>query len=380
MTQPEIGRRSLLRAALVPALAPLPVLSRPARAQAPLRITDLAGRTVTLPRPARRIVLQQARHVLALSLLHPDPVSLIVGWGGDLRQMNPPDYASVRARFPAADAVPLVGRNTLDTLSIEMVVASRPDAVVLSRGGGGGGDAAALADRLSGYGIPTVVVDFFVNPLRDTPRSIEVLGTLLGQEERARAFGAFHAERLARITERLAGVTVRPSLFMHAHAGGTTCCASPGRGAFDSFIRAAGGTNIGAEILPGLMGEVSLEQVLTRNPDVYVATGGPFAGRGGIAMGAGVAPDTALRDLRAVLTKDRLVGLPAVTGGRAHAMWHGFNDTPAHIMVVEALARALHPTIFADLDPAATQAELNRRFLSIPMEGTYWANLPGGRG
>ncbi len=375
MTPPAIGRRSLLRALPVSALALAAI--RPAGTEAPVQATDLTGRTVTLPRPARRVVLGQARHVFALALLHPDPVSLVVGWGGDLRQMNPPDYATVRARFPAADAVPLVGRNTPDTLSAEAVIALQPDLVVLSRGGSRGG-APEIAERLNGFGVPTVVVDFFTDPLRETPRSIDLLGALTGAADRARAFKDFYEARLARIADGLAGISARPGVFIHAHAGGVPCCASPGTGVFDAFVRATGGRHLGAELLPGVTGQVTLEQVLAQDPEVYVATAGPFAGRGGVPAGAGVAPEAARRALRAMLAREKLTSLTALGAGRAHAMWHGFNDTPAHIVAVEALARAIHPGRFGNLDPVATQAELNRRFLSVPMEGAYWVDL--GRG
>jgi iron complex transport system substrate-binding protein len=329
---------------------------------------------VTLPHAARRIVLGQARHVLALSLLHPDPVSLVAGWAGDLRQMNPPDYASVRARFPAADAIPLIGRNTVETLSVEAIVAAQPDVVVLSRGGNSG-DSTDLAARLNGYGVPTVVVDFFVNPMRDTARSVAILGELIGAEDRAQEFARFYEARLKRIAERVAGVADRPRVFVHAHAGGTPCCDSPGRGTFDGFVRFAGGRHLGSELLPGVHGKVAVEQLLASDPEVYVATGGPFTGRGGFPLGAGVEAAEARRELRAVLRRERLDGLTAVGTGRAHGMWHGFNDTPAHIVLIEAFARAIHPGLFADIDPAATQAELNRRFLSVPMEGAYWVDL-----
>jgi len=360
-------------------LAALPLLAAPrlTRAQGAVRMTDLLGRPVALPRPARRIVLTQARHVLALSLLHPDPVSLLAGWGDDLRRMNPPDYAAVRARFPAADAVPLVGRGQGQGPSLEAIVAARPDLVVLSRGtlavAGAG-----LPDQLAALGVPSVVVDFFADPVRDTRRSMAILGAAIGAEERAAAFEAFYAGRLERVAARLAGVEALPRVMVHAHAGGTPCCASPGRGAFDSMIRLAGGRNIGAEILPGNVGDLALEYVLTQNPDVYVATGGPYGGRGGIRLGPGAEAGAALQDLAEVIGRSRLDTLPAIRNGQAHAIWHGFNDTPAHVVMIEALARWFHPGRCADLDPAATLAELNGRFLSIPMEGAYWVDLPAG--
>ncbi|MDQ1078076.1 ABC transporter substrate-binding protein [Pseudoroseomonas cervicalis] len=369
-----MNRRSLLRG-----LAPLPLVPlaapRLARAQAPIALTDLAGRQLVLPRPARRLVLVQGRHVLALALLHPDPVSLVVGWGDDLRRMNPPDYAALRARFPAADAVPVVARAQGEGLSLEGIIAAAPDLVVFSPGAlrrlG-----PTLPDRLQSLGIPGMAIDFFDDPMRNTRPSIALLGRALGLEERARAFDAFYAEGRQAVAERLAGLAERPTILVHAHAGGTPCCSSPGQGAFDSMIRFAGGHNIGADLLPGSTGELALEYVLGREPQVYLATGGPYAGRGGIPFGPGVTPQAARDALAEVVRREKLDRLAAVRQGRAHAIWHGFNDTPAHLLMLQALARWLHPERCADLDPAATLAALNERFLSVKLEGSLWVDLP----
>ncbi|MCR0983221.1 ABC transporter substrate-binding protein [Roseomonas populi] len=363
-------------------LAALPILAAPSvlRAQGgPIRVTDVTGRQVTLPRLPKRIVLVQARHVLAMALLHPDPVSLVVGWGDDLRRMNPPDYATVRARFPAADAVPVVGRAQGDGLSLENVLAARPDLVILSRAGARGGTN-EMADRIAALGVPAITIDFFADPMRDTRPSMAVLGQVLGQEEKAKAFDALYAGRLERISQRLAGLGAaeRPKVMVHAHAGGTPCCSSPGHGAFDGMVSFAGGRNIGAEMIPGSTGQLALEYVLTQAPDVYVATGGPYGGRGGIPLGPGVDEAEARKALVEVIRRSRMESLAAVRGGRAHAIWHGFNDTPAHVVMLEALARWFQPARCGDLDPAATVAELNARFLSIPMEGAHWVSLPPG--
>ncbi|WP_160939451.1 ABC transporter substrate-binding protein [Teichococcus coralli] len=368
-------RRALLSA--LP-LAALPGRGKGAGAEASPQIRDILGRGVQLPRPPRRIVLTQARHVLAMALLHPDPVSLVVGWGDDLRRMNPPDYASVRARFPQADAVPVIARGQGEGLSLEAIVAARPELVVFSLG-----TLRALGetmpDRLAAFGIPSAVIDFFSDPMATTRPSMHLLGQVLGRPERAAAFEAFYTERLQGIAARLEGpAQARPAVFIHAHAGGTSCCSSPGKGAFDSMVSFAGGHNIGADLLPGPVGNVSLEYVIDRDPQVYVATGGPYGGRGGIPLGPGVAPEAAARELAAVIHRERLDVLPAVRQGRAHAIWHGFNDTPAHVVMLEALARWLHPARCGDLDPAATMAALNARFLAIPMQGAHWTDLPAG--
>jgi iron complex transport system substrate-binding protein len=40
--------------------------------------------------------------------------------------------------------------------------------------------------------------------------------------------------------------------------------------------------------------------------------------------------------------------------------------------MIEQLAKWLHPDLFGDLKPEATIAELNDRFLAVPMQGTFW--------
>ena len=65
--------------------------------------------------------------------------------------------------------------------------------------------------------------------------------------------------------------------------------------------------------------------------------------------------------------------------GRAHAVWHGFTDTPAHLVMLELLARWFHPDRLGNIDPAETLRLLNEQFLSIPMRGTFWVDLPALR-
>lgn len=46
--------------------------------------------------------------------------------------------------------------------------------------------------------------------------------------------------------------------------------------------------------------------------------------------------------------------------------------SPWHLLDVEIFARALHPQLFADLDPGKTLEEMNQHFLPLPETGTWW--------
>ena len=347
-----------------------------AQADEPIRLTDLAGREVVLARPARRIVLGAWVSLDALSLIHPDPVSLIVGWAEGGANGIQPDI--LRAKFPAIDQVPVVGRGTLDSISAEAIIARRPDLVVAStfdikRFGSGAAALPPILARLEAAGIPVAIVDFFLDPLAHTEPSLSILGRLVGRAGEAEAFIRFYRGRLDRIADRLAMAKPAPrSLFFHAFATRPDCCFTAGPGSIDGLIRAAGGSNVGAERLTAPVGQLSIEHLLSRNPDIYVASA--IGGASGFVLGPGIAADRAAQGFASLLQRPELAALGAVSGRRAHGLWHLFVHTPAHIVAVELLAKWLHPELFADIDPRATLGEINGRFLAAPLTGTFWVD------
>jgi len=334
-----------------------------------IRVTDLAGREVVLKEPAKRIVLGAWVSLDALSLLHPDPVSLLAGWAeGGANTVQP---SILRGKFPAIDRVPVVGRGSFDAIGIEPIIANRPDLVLLSRFDAYryGSEAATGIAQLEAAGIQVAIVDFFLDPLTSTEPSLRILGKLIGREAQAEAFIAFYREHLGRIAARLEKTGLeRPSVFLHAFAARPECCFSAGPGTIDGFIRLAGGLNIGAEMIPGPVGQLSLEFVLTRNPRVYVATTtSDNADPEAFALGPAVSAERATRSFATRLARRDLASLDAVAQGRAHGLWHLFVHTPVHVAAIEALARWQHPELFFDVDPDDTLRKINSRFLAAPL-------------
>lgn len=353
----------------------------PATAQ-PIQVTDILGRQITLPAPAKHVVLAQARHFQLLSLLTPDPAAILAGWSDEYKTSFAPDYRLALKRFPRLAEVPIVGRHTPDSFSIETTLGLHPDLVIMAPpfagvSPGGSPSQSPILERLQAAGVPVLVIDFFTRPMENTIPSLQALGKALGREAQAQAFIAFYRQHMQAVAQGLAGLpeSGRPPVFLHAFAGAMDCCNSPGTGTFNEMIQYAGGHNIAADVLKTPTGKLNFEYVNARQPQVYIATGTGSSTRSGLAIGAGVSEAQARESLVRIIHDNRLDALPAVRSGNSHGIWHAFNDTPLHVILIEAMARWFHPNRFADLDPAQTLRTVNQRFLAVPLQGTYWVNL-----
>jgi len=346
-------------------------------------ITDIAGREVRLPKPAKRVVLSQARYLPILGLIHPDPVSILAGWSDEFKTFYSNDYQAYKKKFPAIESIPIVGKQGPNTFSVEKSLAVRPDLVILTAAFAGlspGVDqkSSHLIRHFEDAGIPVLIVDFFIDPLKNTEPSLRTLGLALGRSEQAEAFIAFYREHLTKVAERTKDVLLpRPSVLVHVHAGLTECCNSPGTGTFNDMVTLAGGHNIGRDVLNRTTGTLSFEYVNSRNPAVYVATG-TGVGRGpktGLSIGAGIENSSAVASLERITSSPELSSLNAVRAGRVHGIWHGFNDSPLHVIFIEALASWINPNLFHDVSANETLDEINRRFAAVPYDGTFLVSL-----
>ena len=393
------GTRRLAAALLASATAGLFMLQTPAAvaqnspstpsqarqaAQGPITVTDVLGRKVTLKAPAKRVILTQARHLPVMALLTPDPVSILAGWSDEFRTSFSREYQNYLERFPAIAKVPLVARHTADSFSVEQTMALRPDLVVLTARFAGGTDRESVENslmmkRFAAAGIPVLVVDFFVKPLENTVPSLKALGEAIGQPQRTAEFIDFYQRHMKGVADRLKDLPAssHPPVLVHAHAGSTDCCNSPGQGTFNEMIRYAGGHNIGADVLKTQTGKLSFEYINSRNPQVYIATGTGSGKRAsqGLHIGTGVTEDDARSSLQAVIDGNRLTALSAVRNGNAHGIWHAFNDSPLHVVFIEALAGWIHPDRVDEQSARKTLDEINRRFLTVPLSGTYLVDL-----
>lgn len=355
-------------------------------AQAAQTVTDLAGRSVTVPDQVQRVVLGEGRYLPALAILEGDEVvARLAGLLPDFEKTDPAGYAQYLERFPALAEVPRVGHASADSFSLESVLALGADLAIFSvEGHGPGAHNRVLIDRLERAGVAVVFVDFRQDPLVNTPRSMSVLGRVLGREAEARRFNDFYRRELARVTEVVRTIPPEqwPTVFLHSRVGlHDTCCETMVHGMMGLFLEAAGGRNVAADRIPGVSGVLNLEYLIADQPDRYVATAigstglaTPVAQQPYVVLGAGVPEATARASLRRIIERPGLAALKAVRERRAFAIWHHFYNTPLNVVAVQALARWLHPERLGHLAPEQTLAAFYEQFQPVPLNGTYWVD------
>ena len=257
-------RQRALRGAVRRAvLIPLVVFCACARDSAPaastIAVTDDAGRTVALPRPARRVI--------SLIPAQTDVVAILAGHSALIARTQWDTDARLDTLPVISDAL---------TPSVEWLASQQPDLVISWP------DAQSrdVVQRLGMLGVP--VYASRVESIADVHAMIERLGVLLGATQRADSLRAAINAQLDSVRAAVAGRPHRSVLYLLS--ADPPMVAGPGT-YVDEVITLAGGANVFGD-LRQLWPQVSLEEIVRRQPDVIIrptdgALDEPLAGLAG---------------------------------------------------------------------------------------------------
>jgi iron complex transport system substrate-binding protein len=346
-------------------------------------VTDVLGRQVTLHLPSSRILLGGSRLLYTTAFLNPtDPAANVVGWPNDLMQNDPDTYQRYAAKFPSVAQVPVLGQLPNGSFSAEAAIEQRPDVFVVSAANFPAARDAGTIDQLEKAGIPTVVVDYFVDPLRNTVPSVQLLGRIFGKEQAAATYVDWYQTTMNRIRARLDAAHPAPTpTFLWRAPGYYDCCSTFARSNLAQLVTWAGGANLGDELLSSPQGTLSPETVLSRNEPVVIGTGADWVAGAAqpdnvVKLGYNETPQAAQQQLQTVIARQPGFGdLAAVKNKQVHIAWHHFYDSPYNVLAAEWFAKWLHPDLFRDVDPETTMTDLHQRFLPVPPGGTFSTGL-----
>lgn len=356
--------------------AGLAFLLLPLLAQAgdwPVTVKDLDNRTVTIEHKPQRIILQDGRDIFALALLARDnPFANVVAWNNLPKKQDSETWNVLKRKWPDAEKILDMKFSDQGNVDLETVISRQPDLMIAQLRAKPSLVQTGVLAKLEALHIPVVFVDYELHPVENTLPSIALLGKVMEETDRAQAYIDFYQQRLDMIHQRLANLSKKPLVFIEPIAGvgglDNGCCFTHARNGWGGLVEAAGGINIGSQLLPGATGTVSVEKIISMNPDYYLMTGSKRPGKGTavIPFGYNVDPKEVQMAFNALLSRQGVSSIPAVVKGHTGAVYHHFYNNPYNIIAIEILSKTFYPEQFADVDPLADFHALIKQFTRIP--------------
>jgi iron complex transport system substrate-binding protein len=272
-------------------------------AAGPITVTDSSGQTVTLQRPAKRIVS-----------LAPANTEIAYAVGAGSKMVAGTSYDDYPA---AAKSLPKVG--DFSNPSVEKIASFNPDLVLAA-----GGIQADLRTKLESLGMKVYVVDptTYAGVMTD----IANVGKLAGTSAEAQKVVATMQKAQADVQAK-AGSLTKKSTFVEIYSKPLM---TAGKGTFISdMVGIAGGTNLGDSAGAGFP-NFSTEVLLKDDPDVYIADSGSMSKPGDLSTRPGFSALTAVKDGHVYVIQDDLIARPG----------------PRLALGLQQLAKMIHPEAY----------------------------------
>ncbi|MEM9603199.1 MAG: ABC transporter substrate-binding protein [Pseudomonadota bacterium] len=349
---------------------------------APMTVTDIAGREVTLPEMPSRIILGEGRMMYGIApIVDGNPFEKLIGWKDDLVLYDPDAFRKFEGAYPE-DAGRMVnfGNPYAGDFSIEAVLENEADLLILDLGNLFKAEETGLIEKLDKAGVPVVFIDFRRNPTENAVPSMLLLGRLFGEEKNAATFIDFYISQMRKVSNVIDTIPAedKPLVVIENAAGWQAdfCCWSFGPYNYGRFVELAGGLNYGSTLANAYSVTLNLEGIVAADPDVIVGTGANWVeARPEVTstlLGYEGNPEENAARMQALADRAGFKELRAVKEGRLHSIYHQFYNSPYHFVAIQQLAKWLHPEDFEDLDPQATFDDLHNRFMPFENSGQFW--------
>lgn len=342
-------------------------------------VTDAAGRTLDFDEHPDRIVLAEGRAVYATAALQDDPFDHVVAYGEDLTSAAPSFKEMLLKQFPEAKELPTIGSIQKGDVTVENLLAQDPDVVVMTLDQKKAAEESGFLADMDSAGLQYAFIDFRQDPLEHTAASMSLLGGLLDKDERAAKFNDFYSQKVRTVTDRVAGIEDRPDTLVWMAAGFTDCCSLAGDANIGKLVTAAGGHNLGPEVLGTDSSQITAEKLVELNPEKLIVTGGEWARDPNktetyrhVELGYQADEKTAVETCAGPLQIPGIDLLDAPKTGNYYALYHQFYDNPFNVFALEAIAKWLHPEEFADIDPAKDFEQFHADWLPYDYSGTFF--------
>lgn len=306
-------------------------------------ITDMTGRTVTVPSEINTVLCNWLPSMMLVYMIAPDRLGAWNSLPG--KGYFPEKYANL----------PVIGR-----VSDETLLSMKPDVVVFGGALGIGGEAVRSViddEQKKLIPLPVVAVTDTMDVMNDTTftQPIQFVGKFLGEENQANEMIAYYKKVLSAVKGPVASIPKDKRVRVYYAEGSKGVQTDPAGSEHSALIDLCGGINVADFPVPSGQGsaEVSMEQIISWNPDVILAFDPQFY--------ASVKTDPVWQGITAVKT-GRVYLIPTTA--------YNWFDRPLglnQIMGIPWTAKRLYPEYFKDMDLEGLVKEYHKIFLHISL-------------
>lgn len=233
-------------------------------------LTDMANRTLTIPATINKVVATSPPMTTLVYMLAPEKLGGVnFQWTDEELKYVPDQYKNY----------PLVGGwfGTQDG-NYEQFIATGPDLVIEPMDEGMGSDLSTVKERQEKFGsIPVVAVTDNTN-VSKIDSSIEFMGKLLHTEDKANQLIEFNDKYLEKVNKTAASIPDNEKKTVYYASGEDGLSTYGSNSSHSQLINLVGGKNA-ADLEVNNSGSemsVSIEQVMSWDPDVIIATDEDF--------------------------------------------------------------------------------------------------------
>lgn len=347
-----------------------------------IEITDVSGQTVTLKKPAERVVVQWSAtggaFLTMAAIEGKDVAKTIVGIDPYLQKARTDMWNQFKKDIPELDKIPQIGSVNDKTFDTEKVISLNPDVIFIPLNMKDQYES-DYKPKLDAAGITTIYIDYHAEKLENHQKTIEVIGKALGKEERAKEIKTFYTDHLTKVLDRVKTINkTKPTVYIEAGNEGPEAY---GLSYSDKIAWGALATRVGGDLITKDVVKsaepVNPEFVLDKNPDVILITGSYWPKKAS-SMRLGYDTDEAhSQELLKAFTTERKGWdtLKAVTNKKVFSAHHGLPREVYDVAVFEYLAKTFYPEEFSDVDPENTLKEFYTKFLPFTYGGIWFMQL-----
>ena len=348
----------------------------------PIEITDVTGRTVTLKKPAERVVLQWSGaggpFFTISALMGKDTPKVIAGMDTSLQDYRADMWKHFTTEMPELAKIPVVGTIGDKTFNAEQVVALNPDVIFIPVDLKDQYESDAKA-KMDAAGIQTIYIDYHAEKLESHQKSIKAIGKALGKEERAAEISKFYTDRVTRVLDRVSKINKpKPTVYIEVGMNGPEEFGNSfsGNYSWGALATMAGGDVITKDAVKK-SSPINPEFVLEENSDIIMIMGSYWPKKPtSMRLGFEATEDSSQALLKAFTTERQgWSDLKAVENKQVYSAHHGLPREVFDAAVFEYLAKTFYPEEFADVDPEATLKEFYDKFLPFSYSGIWFMHM-----